>query len=82
MLVATKSLLYMKTSTKCSVKLQFGNPMSRTDLQDAILDNSPQLGTSRTIEDLEKMPLSIVVIGDRGWSSGGSSYSLDYYVIS
>ena len=50
--------------------------MSRTDLQDAILDNSPHLGTSRTNEDLEKMPLSIVVIGDRGWSSGGSCFIL------
>lgn len=76
MLVVTKSLLYLKISTNCSLILQFGNPMSRTDLQDAILDNSPQLGTSRTNEDLEKMPLSIVVIGDRGWSSGGSCFVL------
>lgn len=76
MLVVTKSLLHLKISTNCSLILQFGNPMSRTDLQDAILDNSPQLRTRRTNEDLEKMPLSIVVIGDRGWSSGGSCFVL------
>lgn len=76
MLVVTKSLLHFNISTNCSLILQFGNPMSRTDLQDAILDNSPQLRTRRTNEDLEKMPLSIVVIGDRGWSSGGSCFVL------
>ena len=56
--------------------MQIGNPMSRSDLQDAILSSIPQrphTGAKSADEDSEKIPLSIVVIGDRGWHAGGLS---------
>jgi len=48
--------------------------MSRSDLQDAILDSITQRshkGVKLAGDDFEQIPLSIVVIGDRGWHSGG-----------
>ncbi|KAG0625220.1 hypothetical protein M758_2G037400 [Ceratodon purpureus] len=55
---------------------KIGNPMSRSDLQDAILSSIPQrlhTGVKSADEDSVKIPLSIVVIGDKGWHAGESS---------
>lgn len=55
---------------------KIGNPMSRSDLQDAILSSIPQrshTGVKSADDDSEKIPLSIVVIGDRGWHAGDST---------
>ena len=61
------------------LQLQIGNPMSRSDLQDAILDSVTQRshkGVKSADEDSEKIPLSLVVIGDRGWRAGGFSSTI------
>lgn len=55
--------------------------MSRSDLQDAILSSIPQrllAGTKSADDDSEKVPLSIVVIGDRGWHAGGFSSTIGF----
>eukprot|EP00246_Nothoceros_aenigmaticus_P002210 TRINITY_DN1300_c0_g1_i3.p1 TRINITY_DN1300_c0_g1~~TRINITY_DN1300_c0_g1_i3.p1 ORF type:complete len:251 (+),score=39.51 TRINITY_DN1300_c0_g1_i3:384-1136(+) len=46
-----------------------GNPMSRRDLAGAILNTS----SSSTSENMEKIPLSLVVIADKGWHVGDPS---------
>ncbi|CAM6026874.1 unnamed protein product [Sphagnum balticum] len=60
---------------------KLGNPMSRTDLRDAILGSDIQTDSNvvmtavpKTLEESnEKLPLSIVVIGDKGWLVGDTS---------
>uniref|UniRef100_A0A7I4B992 RCK N-terminal domain-containing protein n=1 Tax=Physcomitrium patens TaxID=3218 RepID=A0A7I4B992_PHYPA len=55
---------------------KIGNPMSRTDLQDAILDSNPlnlHKEVKSAAEESEKIPFSIIVVGDRGWHAGDSS---------
>lgn len=49
--------------------VQVGNPMSRRDLAGAIL-GVPSLVSENT----EKVPLSLVVIADRGWHVGGNHW--------
>lgn len=72
------------------VHLQLGNPMSRTDLRDAILGSDIQTDSNvvmtavpKTLEESnEKLPLSIVVIGDKGWLVGGLSHNFRAVLLS
>ncbi len=72
------------------VNLQLGNPMSRTDLRDAILGSDIQTDSNvvmtavpKTLEESnEKLPLSIVVIGDKGWLVGGLSHNFTAVLLS
>lgn len=59
-----------------TLEMQIGNPMSRSDLQDAILDSNPlnlHKEVKSAAEESEKIPFSIIVVGDRGWHAGGIS---------